>query len=583
MLGVCLSGGRTLELCVCKWWTSVGASRLRLSLRFHSAHPLSRPVLLNQARGVQKVDVVAGLGEEELQPAASFKTLHQPLRPTEAFIRPLGERDKFQDERQIYQLRLSYSFTVGKNGTEVTLSPGATEQLLYESPLDSQLWQIFDANKRFLGAGEAFPERYQLKLNKGEHTVILQFRHESEALLEKLQDQILLLNQKMDKPVTLDVYATFNDAFAGTGKLGKAFSLTGGSRRSLFLTLPAEDKLPKGLGPGWLLAGALTLFNDAGGKRVSQWPIRLPLACQPSNGGVAKKPASPKKKKPQLQLPELLRDTKLGWLGKVTAKEGAPVAAELIKAFPNHLPVLTTRLKKLTEKSKVGETVSRLSVKTQCECIEAEDRGEILWLSGEIQSQVDLKEMLIYCGTKTDVNLGDSASTVKQEMDRKKTALIEAIAAKGVVLADLFMEKEKPDIAALFRDETTTPKAAKADSPAASEEETPAATDAVGERPPQSDLPTEVSVGELDELYADLLKLTDASDSKALLFCGKLAAARCHYARALKLFAKANEERPSKWLDGICLGLLEKLAWSHAANYHRSASILKHPKDFRLF
>lgn len=59
--------------------------------------------------------------------------------------------------------------------------------MLYESEFESQLWMIFDSNKQFMAAGDAFPSKYVAKLDKGDYTLRLHVRHDKKDLLEKFQ------------------------------------------------------------------------------------------------------------------------------------------------------------------------------------------------------------------------------------------------------------------------------------------------------------------------------------------------------------------------------------------------------------
>ncbi len=81
------------------------------------------------------------------------------FRPTEAKIAPLGSRDVFQESRQIYQLLLTYTFSVQLKSSEITVDLPGLQDHLYSSELDWKFWMLFSQNKKYLAAGEAYPSR----------------------------------------------------------------------------------------------------------------------------------------------------------------------------------------------------------------------------------------------------------------------------------------------------------------------------------------------------------------------------------------------------------------------------------------
>lgn len=62
---------------------------------------------------------------------------------------------------------------------------------------------LYDHNKQLMGCGDAYSNKYSLKLDKGDYIIRLHVRHERPDLLEKLTDLPLTVLTKLPQEVSV--------------------------------------------------------------------------------------------------------------------------------------------------------------------------------------------------------------------------------------------------------------------------------------------------------------------------------------------------------------------------------------------
>lgn len=90
---------------------------------------------------------------------------------------------------------------------QVTPRCALLSDVLYESAYESQLWMLYDHNKQLMGCGDAYSNKYSLKLDKGDYIIRLHVRHERPDLLEKLTDLPLTVLTKLPQEVSASAAA----------------------------------------------------------------------------------------------------------------------------------------------------------------------------------------------------------------------------------------------------------------------------------------------------------------------------------------------------------------------------------------
>ena len=156
-------GGFVLEVLLAKWWANIGNLDVSYNVTFYGLNPEAKEIVFHGADAIVRVDVTSDLHLEEAQPEAKLKHLVQNFRPVESKVIALGERDIIPPHRTIFELQSSYNFNVAK-GTEITPNVAILSDVLYESEFISQLWMLYNSRKQLIGYGDAYANKYSLKV-----------------------------------------------------------------------------------------------------------------------------------------------------------------------------------------------------------------------------------------------------------------------------------------------------------------------------------------------------------------------------------------------------------------------------------
>lgn len=553
-LGFQVKGGLVLELVIAKYWANLGDIEVNYSLELHGCRPDNNSITMHHADGIHSLELSSGIQMEEISPNIQIKNSVSILRPSDAKIVAMTSRDVFPPSRHVYQLQLTFNFHLNKQ-TEIMPNSSLLSDLLYESEFESQLWMLFDSNKQLLYAGDAFANKYSVKLEKGDYTIRQQVRHERRDLLEKLQELPMLLNQKLANPITVDVYGSQSQALIGGKKMTSAILPTGKYTLPLYIAPLPSDKLQKtGIGmQGQYLTGTIAFAKDEIGKKVDVYPFKY-ILMEPGKKNTSSSSSSKTNEKTKWEeYEEAVRDVKISWLSRLDPGEEADkLYEELCLTHQSHLPVYTAMMASLeSEAHKEWPSSEKRIAPTVLH--------RIMSIANIVISAVDKTELLAYLGTKSDQR--QDAAKIKVMMDRQKAALIDALNRYGSAMCRLY----------LLQDEKADEKSVSGESNTALPQETTPTT-------------TSFTVTDIDNVWLDLIRFADPNDTKAVgHFAVWHARVHGHYCRMLKALNKLYEDKPTKELEEVIIWTMRSLGWNHSAKLLSSTLYARHPPAYRPF
>ncbi|VDP28979.1 unnamed protein product [Soboliphyme baturini] len=606
----------TAEFCIIKWWSSLGDVVLSYSITFYGIMAVPREITLFSDSPVTRIDVTSPFRHEELSPKLELKDLVQPLRPADSKISALGPRDLFQDGQQIYELILTYYFTVHKT-CEVTPTFPLLSSFLYENEYHSHLWMVFDSNDQYIFAGEAYPARYSRKLEKGDYKLVAQIRHDCQAMLEKVRDLNVAVYHRLEIPLSLDFYSSWCSAISIGEKKFKNLTISPGDTIPLYIAGLSEDSMPKNCEAGWYLSGQLILGKSEYAK-VAQFPVKYVITsiARRSKRVIVARRDDQKSR----SLGEAVRDVKIAWISRLNDPLADLLYKELVELFPDHIEIYFSRMKRL-----IGKNAFK-------------HRKEIIQLADIIIGKVDRTSLLQFYGTKLDLSpeaaksktcrwarwLRSSVVTTIEIrfFEKRKAILLAALVEKGNAMADDILcatddappsfknglsypvpsarkldtgvgtsvraTSSQSDITAplddtvlsdMFNDQAPDKLANDFGHICDNWDSEPSPTqplnDAQQTPEPAASLDmvtvTKFTIADVDQIYREVVQLSDPFDPsvshvpifielrtdsfllQVIMFSAKLAVLHRHYCRALTFYYRILESRPSKKIEELCI------------------------------
>ncbi|MCH2124065.1 MAG: S8 family serine peptidase [Pirellulaceae bacterium] len=521
-------GGRTIEICLAQYWSSLGETEVEYSATFRGVVPDSRTISMTTDGLPVPVYLQNSLGTQTVAPAGELTTYRRSQRPTTSRIKLLSEsRDQLADGRTFNQLLLTYEFEVEKAGSVTPKFP-ETDDLLYDAVNGPVLWMLFDSKKQLIASDDIWPSA--VRVSKGKHILRLQIRHTDRQVLESMKTLVMHLEQPLAQPIRLAMYPT-REAFNRGSPQFAPTVLQHGEKLEVQIAAPEVSALPSFFRPNDLLLGTITYGKKSStsvgsGERPQGYQVQL-VSPTTSSRPVASTPNS-KTPKDAAEAAQQLFDFQVRQLqAMVTTSEDElfnQLANEIFESEPDHLPTRVAVLHQLDQES------------TRKDHLHA-----VVSAADEVIQRIDQQALANFFGKRIDLK---KDAEKKKRFEEHRAQLIDALYRKGRSLGYM----ELPEVL---------------------------------EKHPIEDPAAHATV--FEENFAQLQLWVDTSDEKYFLLEVRRERRSQRFGNALKLLNKHNPNgTTNSWLFKKRRDLYQDLGWQHLFEYEDRWMLLRFPKTYVL-
>ncbi|VEU36565.1 unnamed protein product [Pseudo-nitzschia multistriata] len=455
-----VKGGSTLEICLqLLWLANAASSSVVVDVEFHSFSTqaptlvASQPLVISAGREFARFGAAANLRSEKLNPSASLDKVHRTIRPstynivsgsTDRDIMPPSDAElranpelTASDGTEIFNMFLKYDFEIDSDkAIKVTPVASSLFNQLYDSPLDSQIWELRDSNSQLLECGSSMHHSNAVSLEKGKYTLSFHTRHPSRKVLEQMKDlpfQLIMSTDALDCKIYSELDKASTPAVTSDGRSEVGLQvLRKGSFKDLYVSRPTGD-LPSWVKPGDVMSGKVSLDKGRGATTSMTLSYQVPPKSKVKKLNDNKLPED---KEDEKTLDEIVFDSKVSYLSK-NRKDAAAykeLSDALLQENSTSIPLLTELLSFAKETKLDGE-----DSKEAARVSEIQKVRDLLSVSngGPIDEAALAQYFGVALPTEEDLQDDKEASKLKKKMQEQKKLLQATLLALSDASASL--------------------------------------------------------------------------------------------------------------------------------------------------
>jgi tripeptidyl-peptidase-2 len=336
ILKVPVRENRTIEVCLAQFWRSLDPSELDLEIAFQGIVADPSAIHMDGQAPYACLRITAPVARKQVAVGAGLSHRIDYLEADKSDVRPMSPRERFHDNRQLYQLVQHFPLELAKSRKLLVFTTaGDIEEAPLFQDMPAPFYMISDEGGRILHQG--MPDdhgSWAVSLDKGRYTVRIFFEALDKKRLDLFKDLPLEVRLKLDKKITVPVFTDYTQLARGDAPVSR-IDMQAHRDHPIYLGRLAADDL----GEAFVMNGRYAGHIDMDHGDLARIPLTYHTGGGTSPGeATCAAPGSPEAYR------EAVTDMGLETLEKLAGKGDGEafraVMSDMLARRPDHLETL---------------------------------------------------------------------------------------------------------------------------------------------------------------------------------------------------------------------------------------------------